>query len=310
VITVKKNKITEFFKAKGYYVLLFVGVIAIAAVAVIGSRLSDQQKENDNYVDLNEPEPDNNIEDWENKTRLSQNNQVSDEIANTEQAGNSQNEAKTEDKGKAEVVDNDRLLEYDIYSSEKEENSNLVKKAVKMDATKKERVAKEKREVKPAAVETTAETVQADTKKILKGLSFDKEKGLLWPVSGDVIMNYSMDHTIYHATLMLYKCNPAIIIDAEVGTEVKAAAKGIVTSIENNEETGQTVTVNIGDGYCLVYGQLDEDTLEVKVGKQLNEGDIVGTIAEPTKYYSVEGSNLFFEVMENDNTVNPMLLLH
>ena len=60
----KKNRLAEFFKGKGYYVLLLVGVIAIAATAIIGSRLSESNIDDDNYVDLNE-EPDNSIAEWE-----------------------------------------------------------------------------------------------------------------------------------------------------------------------------------------------------------------------------------------------------
>jgi murein DD-endopeptidase MepM/ murein hydrolase activator NlpD len=117
-----------------------------------------------------------------------------------------------------------------------------------------------------------------------------------------------MDHTIYFATLMQYKCNPAIIIDAEVGTEVKSAADGVITKIDaTNEETGFTVTMEIGDGYSVVYGQLDNVTLEV--GDSVAKGDVIGTVSEPTKYYTVEGSNLYFQVMENGQTLNPMLLL-
>jgi murein DD-endopeptidase MepM/ murein hydrolase activator NlpD len=132
---------------------------------------------------------------------------------------------------------------------------------------------------------------------------------LMWPVAGNIIMNYSMDHTIYYATLMQYKCNPAIIIDAEVGTEVKAAATGIVTSVEmDNEETGITVTMDIGDGYSVVYGQLSDD-MALEVGDLVNEGEVIATVSDPTKYYSVEGSNLYFMVTEGDQTINPMLLL-
>ena len=50
----KKNKFTEFLKGKGYYMLLFVGVVAIATVAVIGSQLSSNQEQKDNeFVDIN-----------------------------------------------------------------------------------------------------------------------------------------------------------------------------------------------------------------------------------------------------------------
>jgi hypothetical protein len=41
----------------------------------------------------------------------------------------------------------------------------------------------------------------------------------------------------------------------------------------------------------------------------VKEGKSIGAVAKPTKYYTVEGSNLYFMVMENDKTVDPMLLL-
>ena len=33
---------------------------------------------------------------------------------------------------------------------------------------------------------------------------------------------------------------------------------------------------------------------------------MIGTIAAPTKYYSLEGTNLFFELMKDKEPVNPM----
>ena len=43
-------------------------------------------------------------------------------------------------------------------------------------------------------------------------VSFNGESILLWPVDGNVIMNYSMDKTVYFSTLDQYKYNPALII--------------------------------------------------------------------------------------------------
>jgi len=309
---VNKNRFAEFFKGKGYYVLLFVGVIAIVAVAIIGSNLSKSDNEGDNYVDLNE-EPDNNIAAGEDETQLAENNPVSDEIINpadnsfadNSSADNSSKD--TESNTTNEVVDNDSLLEYDVYSKEEEEGIDLAEvpeKNVQKAPTK-----AAKTEEVPEVVETAGTKVQAENNLALENLTFNKEEGILWPVNGNVIMNYSMNHTIYYATLMLYKCNPAIIIDAEVGTEVKAAARGIVTNVEWDEETGHTVTTAIGDGYSLVYGQLDKETLNVKVGDKLNEGEVIGKIAQPTKYYTIEGSNLYFKALQDDKTVDPMLLI-
>ena len=41
---------------------------------------------------------------------------------------------------------------------------------------------------------------------------FTEDSELLWPVDGQVIMNYSMDKTVYFSTLDQFKYNPALII--------------------------------------------------------------------------------------------------
>lgn len=293
-----KNKFTEFFKGKGYYVLLFVGVLAIAAVAIVGSQLSSNTKnDGQNYVNLNDTQDNASASDSEDL--LAENNPVSEGIANNE--GNSTGDAVTNEDANQVVESNGNQVEYEDYS---DQTTTGTDQAQTSDQTTAEGTGT------ADTVETTGNAVQADTSSVSDNLSFKTDDGLAWPVQGNVIMNYSMDHTIYFATLMQYKCNPAIIIDAEIGTEVKAAAKGVVSSIdENNAETGFTVTMNIGDDYSLVYGQLNKDSVALVVGDTVEEGDVIGTIAQPSKYYSVEGSNLYFQVMDADQTVNPMLLL-
>ena len=136
-------------------------------------------------------------------------------------------------------------------------------------------------------------------------LHFPAEEGLLWPMDGNVIMNYSMDATIYHATLDQYKYNPAIIIAGAVNNKVYAVAKGKITDISQNEVTGTTVTMDLGDGYQAIYGQLKE--LNFAVGDYLESGHVIGYISEPTKYYSVEGSNLYFELQKDGEPIDPIL---
>ena len=138
-------------------------------------------------------------------------------------------------------------------------------------------------------------------------LNFQEEAGLLWPVQGDVIMKYSMSNTVYFKTLAQYRCNPAIEIAAKAGTEVLAAADGIVTEIGENEETGKTVRMEIGNNYSIIYGQLKN--IKVKKGQKVKEGDKIGVVNEPTKYFAEEGSNLYFQVLQNEETVDPLLLL-
>lgn len=141
----------------------------------------------------------------------------------------------------------------------------------------------------------------------VKSLSFKEEEGLIWPVLGDVLLKYSMDKSIYFKTLAQYKVNPAVVIAAKEDTEVLSAGKCVVTDISENEETGVTLTATLGDGYEVVYGQLKE--VKAKVGDTIEKGSVIGKIAKPTKYYVAEGTNLYFEVLQDGKPVDPLLLL-
>lgn len=136
------------------------------------------------------------------------------------------------------------------------------------------------------------------------GLHFAPNDVLIWPVDGNVVLSYSMDRTIYFSTLNQYKYNPAIVIGGEVGMDVLAAAEGRVTSIETTAQTGTTITMDLGDGYEVVYGQLKE--VCVHEGDIVSQGDVIGYLSEPTKYYSVEGPNLYFQMLEDGQPVNPL----
>ncbi len=138
-------------------------------------------------------------------------------------------------------------------------------------------------------------------------LNFGENSNLLWPVEGDIVIGYNMDNTIYFPTLDLYKCSPSIVISAEVGTPVLSAAPGIVEDIYVDSVTGTTMVVSIGDGYKIVYGQLGN--LSVGISDTVAAGTELGRIAEPTKYFAVEGSNLYFGLTKEGTPVDPMLHL-
>ena len=126
---------------------------------------------------------------------------------------------------------------------------------------------------------------------------------LQWPVEGSVLMNYSMDQSVYFATLDQYKYNPAMIIGANPGDAVAAAAAGDIVEIRESAQTGLTVVMDIGDAYTLTYGQLQN--LNFKEGAHLEAGDVIGVVAEPTKYYSLEGANLYFELKKDGKPADP-----
>ena len=153
------------------------------------------------------------------------------------------------------------------------------------------------------AEEEPSEEEEADTSET-EQFAFADDSRLIWPVDGDVILNYSMDKSIYFSTLNQYKYHPAIVISAEVGSEVRCAARGEVADISVNEETGTTLTMDIGSGYQAIYGQLKEVTVEE--GDTVESETVIGYVSEPTKYYTLEGSNLYFQLLKNREPVNPM----
>lgn len=135
-------------------------------------------------------------------------------------------------------------------------------------------------------------------------VNFQAENGLLWPAVGNVVMEYSMDKTVYFPTLDLYKCNPAVLIQGEVGMPVNAAADAIVKVVGSDAEIGNYVTLDLGNGYELTYGQLDEP--QVNPGDYLEAGAQVGTLASPTKYYVVEGVNLYLKMTKDGAPIDPL----
>lgn len=151
-----------------------------------------------------------------------------------------------------------------------------------------------------------ADVAKANTTETItqKSVEFAAGDRLVWPVTGNVLIPYSMDKTVYFATLQQYKYNPAMIVSATVGDDISAVMSGTVTEIFYDEEIGNAVTVDIGKGYEVTYGQLEN--ISVGKGDYVKKGEVIGSIAAPTKYYSVEGANAYFALTLDGAAVDPM----
>ena len=135
-------------------------------------------------------------------------------------------------------------------------------------------------------------------------LNFSDTSQMLWPVRGNIVLDYNMESTIYFPTLDQYKCNPGLVIQSEVSTPVYAPANARVTEAGFNEEIGNYLKLDLGNDYTAICGQLKE--VSAVEGEYLEQGQLLGYVAEPTKYYSVEGSNIYLEVMHQDKTIDPL----
>nr|WP_294696213.1 M23 family metallopeptidase [uncultured Blautia sp.] len=141
----------------------------------------------------------------------------------------------------------------------------------------------------------------------LPDVNFSEDTLMEWPVNGNILQDYSMDQTVYFSTLDQYKLSPAIAVGAVEGAPVVAAVNGTVYSVEQDIQTGTTVTMELGNGYQAIYGQLAD--LTVAEGDTVKKGTTIGYIAQPTKYYSTEGTNLYFEMKKDGEPIDPIAYL-
>lgn len=153
-----------------------------------------------------------------------------------------------------------------------------------------------------AAVEESTPAAEQET------LHFSESGGLLRPLQGElqVLIPFSMAESVYFETLRHYKRSDAMVIAAPQGAPVVACAEGKVTDIFQDAERGLAVTMDLGDGYQLTYGQLRD--VNVAVGSHVNAGDIFAAVEKTTKYYVKEGDNLYLQLTADGEAMDPMSL--
>lgn len=131
---------------------------------------------------------------------------------------------------------------------------------------------------------------------------------MMWPIDGEVVMDFSLENMVYDATLEQYRTSDAVCIAAEVGNEVAACADGTVMSAGADYEKGAVVVIDHGNGWQTTYSQLS-DGLCVNEGDTVKKGQLVGYVGEPTKYGVALGSHLEFKVTQDGLAMDPKVAL-
>ena len=189
--------------------------------------------------------------------------------------------------------------------------------AVQSDSIKKEDVHENQEEVEvleevvvvPEETEptTSEDIIEEQIVTDMPTLSFSEDETLVWPVLGKVLINFSMEKSVYFATLDQYKYSPAMVVEATEGGQVVAATEAVIAEVYKDNEVGNVVKMDLGDGYTLMYGQLQD--VSVTPGQYVTTGQLIGTAGAPTRYYSVEGCNVYVKLTKNGEPINPMTYL-
>lgn len=294
-------------------------VFVLTALTMTGVYMQskDQESQNDGYtIDFSVLE--NNVDD--KRQEIEENNQRDDSLL-------------------GEVIDHSIGLEDDLDYSSVEVDSNLIeipgltddrdesdaangstKTAEPTEPAEEETVAQAEepsQEPDNAANPSSNEVQEADSQDAMgenvvaaRELHFSESDGLLRPLAGEleVLIPFSMDSGVYFETLDHYKRSKAMVISAPEGTAVTACAEGKVVKIFQDSEFGHAVTMELGDGYEITYGQLRD--IQVALGSYVNAGDSFATVDKTTKYYVREGDNLYLQLAVNGTAVDPSSLFH
>ena len=276
----------SFFRKNGFYVMALVLIAGILAISGIAGYVSGQSERNQAE----------NAAEFKDRA-----------------AGTASNEAKL---AESEAAVADEMTGY---------NADLVQKILSMiengtlaledfeeegsmngtaEASAKDAADAENEPAEAAEDEQEADTEEADMAGNVLNAGYSSENVMSWPVRGEVIMDYSMDKTIYYPTLQEYKCNPSILIQSEEGTDVAAAFSGTVADVYHDAQLGTVLEMSLGNGYEAYYGQLEN--VDVAVGDTVRQGQIIGTVSTPTRFYSIEGSHLNFRVTRDGEPVDPL----
>ena len=269
-----KQKMNQVFKDKLILVMLVLGLLTIVSAAGVMT-IQKGRSEESPYLNM-EGEPDQLADE---------NREDSLKAAGNSQAGKDEGEENGQEE-LADAGDTQEGIDAEDDMGQASENAAAGQAA-------------------PDSVQEEAALVgigQDDASSL--ALNFAQTQSMMWPVEGNVILDYSMDSTIYFPTLEQYKCNPGMVIQSDVSQPVSAPADARIMESGTDEEIGNYLVLDLGDGYTVTCGQMKE--VQAAVGEYLEKGQVLGYVAEPTKYYTLEGPNIYLKLEKDGTAVDPL----
>lgn len=127
----------------------------------------------------------------------------------------------------------------------------------------------------------------------------------IMPVFGEVSYDYAQDKLVYSRTLEEWRTHSGVDLAADRGVVVKATADGVVSDIKNDPRLGVTIIVDHLNGIKTVYANLASDDM-VSPNQKVKQGDVIGCVGNTAAFESAEQPHLHFEVLKNDEPVNPL----
>lgn len=136
----------------------------------------------------------------------------------------------------------------------------------------------------------------------------NKKLEFIEPLEGNIVKNFSEDTLIYSNTLEEWISHIGIDIEAEKAMPVKAIEGGEVIGIKQDPRYGYTIIIDHGQGYKSIYCNLS--TLDmVFEGKIVEKGQVISGVGDTALFEIKDNPHLHFEIMYNDEYVNPLEII-
>ncbi len=127
---------------------------------------------------------------------------------------------------------------------------------------------------------------------------------VMMPVSGEIINEYSGSKPVKSKTMGDWRVHSGIDIKCSTATDIKVPYSGKVISLTNNKLTGNTVSIDHGNGYVSTIYSVDN--ISAGVGTELKQGEILGTVGNNAPLEAAEDTHIHFELKKDGIYVNPM----
>lgn len=129
---------------------------------------------------------------------------------------------------------------------------------------------------------------------------------MLLPVAtGNVLKGYASDSLVFSNTLNHWSTHTALDISAPAGTLVLSAKDGTVSSVNEDDLMGLTITIAHENGLETIYSSLESVSDEIKEGASVLQGQAIGAVGNSASSESSDGAHLHFEVKKDGKNVNP-----
>ncbi|SHH42577.1 M23 family metallopeptidase [Sporanaerobacter acetigenes] len=124
------------------------------------------------------------------------------------------------------------------------------------------------------------------------------------PVEGKMILDFTGENLVYSKTLEEWTSHGGVDIEAKEGTPVKASLGGTVSEAYEDELWGVVIVLDHENGLKTKYANLSTKDM-VQVGQKVKKGDTISGIGKPKGIEMADAPHLHFEVILNEENMDP-----